>query len=440
MNLRKYQEHLLNKVKVSARTNNSILAVLPCGGGKTIMFAYMCENHIKKHPDGYIWFLVHRQELIDQTIKTFDENHISRDNVLIAMVQTVSRHLDRYLKPSLIVFDEAHHATAKTWTNIITYFPSIPIIGLTATPCRLDGSSLGAIFGELAIGVSAEWLIRNKYLSEYDYYAPKINFDESLWKLKGSDYDLTIVADSFERAKIYGDVLKYIDTNKKTIIYAPSIKFSKQLAEKIGPICKHFDGDTPKEERKQIISDFRSGKIKILTNVDLIGEGFDVPDCDCCILLRPTMSVALYIQQSMRCLRYKEGKRAVIYDLVGNVYKHGMPTDEREWSLNKKVKCRNISGEKDILVRTCRNCYRIYKGTDPICPYCGNDNHKTRRELEKEEQIELIKIKELERKKFNFEKANCKTFEQLVQFAKNHNYKNPYYWAEIILKSRRNKL
>lgn len=436
MQLRDYQIDLLNNTRIKARHSKSVLSVLPCGGGKTIMFAYLCENHIKKHPDGYIWFLVHRQELIDQTIKTFDDNHINRDRVLIAMVQTVSRHLDRYLAPSLIVFDEAHHATAKTWTNITDFYPSIPLIGLTATPCRLDGSSLGNIFSELSVGVSAEWLIRNKYLSEYDYYAPKIDFDEASWKIKGSDYDLNTVTESMSNPKIYGDILKYIDFNRKTIVYAPSIKFSKDLAEKIGPLCRHFDGDTDKKERKQIIQAFRNGDIRVLTNVDLIGEGFDVPDCDCCILLRPTMSVALYIQQACRCLRYREGKRAVIYDLVGNVFKHGMPTDEREWSLTKKVKCRNASGEKDLLVRTCSGCYRIYKGTNPICPYCGHNNGKTKKQIEIEKQAELERITELEKKKERQEVGMCRDFASLVELGRKRGYKNPAYWAQCILNGR----
>lgn len=444
MKLRDYQTELINQVRKSYSCGHKkILSILPCGGGKTVCFAFMCMSHLQKNPNGYIWFLVHRQELIEQTIRTFDSNEISRDRVLIGMVQTVSRRLADYPKPSIIIFDEAHHATAGTWLKITDYYKNVPIIGLTATPCRLDGRGLGSIFSDMQIGVSANWLIENHYLSEYDYYAPKINFDEALWQVKGSDYDMQSVSESFEKAKIYGDVLKYIDLNKKIIIYSPSIEFSKRLEDtinqKYGDICKHFDGETPKLERQQIISDFRSGALKVLTNVNLIGEGFDVPDCDCCILLRPTMSVALYIQQACRCLRYQPGKKAVIYDLVGNVYKHGMPTDDREWSLTNSIKIRNKSGDKDVLVRTCQSCYRIYAGTGSKCPYCGFENGKTKKQIEIEEKAELEKIEKLEKRQKKFEFWSCKTFEDLVTYGRKQGYKNPVYWANTILAARANK-
>lgn len=445
MKLRNYQENLINNTRKSFINNNRLLCVAPCGSGKTIMFAYMCSEHIKKHPDGYVWFLVHRQELIDQTIKTFDNNAINRDKVLIGMVQSVSRHIDRYNKPSFIVFDEAHHATAKTWTNILDAYPNVPVVGLTATPCRMDGRPLGDIFNSLITSVDAEWLIQNHYLSPYDYYAPKVNIEDAQWQVKGSDYDQQDVGRILDERKIYGDVMKYIDLSKKIIIYCPTVKFSEQLVNNINThfnssVAKHFDGNTPDKERKQIIEDFRSGKVRILSNVDLIGEGFDVPDCDCCILLRPTLSVALYIQQSMRCMRYREGKKAVIYDLVGNVFKHGMPTDKREWSLDKSIKVRNKTDEKELIVRECKKCMRVYRGNSRYCPYCGNDNGKTKREIEIEKQIELEQIKEVERKKQRREVGLCSTEAQLIQLAVKRGYKNPAYWARSVMNGRKSKV
>lgn len=439
MILRPYQLDLLNQTREKYKISKRVISVLPCGAGKTVMFAVMCQNHIKINPDGYVWFLVHRQELLDQTIRTFDDNNISRENVLIGMVQTVSRHLDKYQKPSLIVIDECHHSRAKTWMKIIDRHQDIAIIGLTATPCRLDGASLGNVFGAMAVGVSANWLIKNKYLSDYDYYAPKIKFDEAMWKIKGADYDMKTVSASMSVNKIYGDITKYIDSNKKTIIYCPSVNFSMQLAENIGDICRHFDGNTPKKKRREIIADFRSGKIRVLTNVDLIGEGFDVPDCDCCILLRPTMSVALYIQQASRCLRPGKNKRATIYDLVGNVFRHGLPTEDREWSLSTLTRARNRTNDKELLVRACKSCYRIYEGNGKICPYCKHDNGKTRKQIEVERQIELEKIEKLEKKKLRQEVGRCRDFESLVRLGIKRGYKNPSWWAKMIIKGRKSK-
>lgn len=436
MILRNYQQELIAATRQAFSTHNRPLVVLPCGGGKTICFADMASLHIAKSYCNYVWFLVHRQELVKQTLDTFKEFNIPSQNVFVGMVQTVARHIEKYKTPTMIIFDEAHHATANTWKKIIDYFPDVPIIGLTATPLRLDGKGLGGIFDTLIIGVTSDWLIKNHYLCEYDYYAPKIV--EYNFETKGDDFDLEQVTDFFETSCIYGDTKKFIDDNRKIIIYSPSVRFSKHLVAQI-PGAVHFDGDTPEKERQQIVADFKSGKTKVLSNVNLIGEGFDVPDCDCVILLRPTQSLALYIQQSMRCLRPKPSKRAVIYDLVGNVYRHGMPTDDHEWGLSASLKCRNVTAVEELLVRECKKCYRVYKGTKSVCPYCGFDNGKTRQEIKQQKDAELQKIEEINKKDKRMEIGRARSLENLIQLGIERGYKNPRYWAMQIMRSRNNK-
>lgn len=446
LKLRNYQTDFINNLRNAFKCGfKRVLGVLPCGAGKTISVAYMCVEHLKKRDNGYVWFLVHRQELIQQTIDTFNNNGIPTDNILIGMVQTISRHVDRYSQPSMIIIDECHHSTASQWLKIIDSYPTTPLIGLTATPCRLDGKPLGAIYEKLVIGVDSDYLLENGYLSQYDYYAPKTNIKDGDYKIKGSDYDMADVVDRFEKAKIYGDVLSKIDLTRKIIIYSPSVAYSRNLVQIINEhfkavVAVHFDGDTPDKERKQIISDFKNGKIRILSNVDLIGEGFDVPDCDCVMLLRPTKSTALYIQQSMRCLRPAFNKHAIIYDFVGNVFRHGMPTDKREWSLSDVVKCKNPSSVPELLVRECKSCYLVYKGNARICPYCGHDNGKTKAQIEQEEQAELERIKAVERKKQRQEVGMCRDYDSLVMLAKKRGYKNPAYWAQTIINARHNKI
>lgn len=395
----------------------------------------MAHKHIEKH-NGYVWFLVHRRELIDQTHETFKAFNIPEDKVFIGMVQTITRHPERYPKPTLIIFDEAHHAKAKTWYNIIDYFNDVPMIGLTATPARRDGKALGDIFDTMIEGVSAQWLIDNGYLAPYDYYAPNVEHME--YKLKGTDYDLDDVTAQLLKSKIYGEIGKYIDYGRKTIIYAPTVAFSQALVQSIGAV--HFDGTTPKNERKRIVDAFRRGDIRILSNVDLIGEGFDVPDCDTVILLRPTMSLSLYIQQAMRCLRPGEGKKAIIYDLVGNCYRHGLPTEEREWSLTKDNKVINASGEPDVIVRRCHNCELVYSGVNSICPYCGHENGKTKRQIEQEQAIELERIEAIERKQAKREVGMTRTLEGLIELGKKRGYKNPRYWAKMIINNRKKRI
>lgn len=438
MILRDYQKNLISATRNAFRTGSKApCVVLPCGGGKTVCFAYMASEHIRIKPNGFVWFLVHRRELIDQTVETFKRFGIDTERIFIGMVQTISRHPERYQRPTLIIFDECHHATAKTWTNITDYFDGVPVVGLTATPARTDGTGLGKVFDSIVEGVSAKWLQDNGYLCQYDYYAPKLSALYTL-KQRGADYDMQDVAEQFEKSKIYGDVLKYVDQNRKTIIYCPTIEFSKKLAERI-PNAVHFDGNTPKDERAEIIQKFRSGEIRVLLNVDLVGEGFDVPDCDCCILLRPTKSTVLYIQQSMRCLRPAPNKRAVIIDMVGNCYRHGLPTEPREWSLTGRVSCRNESAEPDILVRQCKSCLRVYSGTSRICPYCGAEQPKTKREIEQDEKAELERIEAIERRKKQIEQGQAKTLEQLIALGRERGYKNPVFWARMVYKGRNKK-
>jgi len=441
--LRTYQSDFIASIRTSFKQGRKhVCCVAGCGAGKTVLASFMCENHNKMNPNNYCWFLVHRQELIDQTISTFKNNGISMDRVMIGMVQTVGRHLDTLPKPTMIIFDEAHHILAKTWQKIIDKYNTVPVVGLTATPCRLDNKPLGNVFDCLAETVSVRWLIEHHYLSDFDYYAPKIDFEE---KTKGNDYDQNFIGEQFLERKIYGDVLKYIKPEKKTIIYCPSIKFSQALADEInknfGDIARHFDGDTPAKERKQIITDFRSGSIRILCNVDLIGEGFDVPDCDCCILLRPTLSLSLYIQQSMRCMRYKENKKALIIDMVGNCFRHGLPDEDREWSLDKKPKLHDNSGEKekDVIVRECKHCFRVYRGNGRFCPYCGADNGKTKKQIQVEEEAELERITELNKKKERMEVGMAKDYGELVKIGIKRGYKNPSWWARQVLAARDKK-
>ena len=414
MQLREYQQDIIDKCRAAfLKGYKRPLIVLPCGAGKTVCFAYMAHRHT-----GKTWFLVHRQELLDQAKAIVGES----DNIYIDMVGTALKK--SFFTPTLIIFDEAHHATAKTWQRIIAAYPSAYIIGLTATPCRLDGSPLGQIFDCLVEGVSANWLIDNRYLAPYNYFAPSLK--TILPQIKGQEFDINTIE---YKSKIYGDIKKYI-SDKKTIIYCPNIAFSMQIADEVGGV--HVDGNTPKKERERIIHDFRNSKIKILCNVDLIGEGFDVPDCECVMLLRPTMSVALFIQQSMRCMRYQPDKVAVIYDFVGNCHRHGLPTDDRTWSLNTKIKVRNSNGVPDVITRMCQKCYRVYSGINPICPYCGNDNHKTRKQIEIEREAELQQIKKIERRK----QGMAHDLESLIALGKKRGYKNPYYWAKKIMEGR----
>ena len=181
MQLREYQQDIIDKCRAAfLKGYKRPLIVLPCGAGKTVCFAYMAHRHT-----GKTWFLVHRQELLDQAKAIVGES----DNIYIDMVGTALKK--SFFTPTLIIFDEAHHATAKTWQRIIAAYPSAYIIGLTATPCRLDGSPLGQIFDCLVEGVSANWLIDNRYLAPYNYFAPSLK--TILPQIKGQEFDINTI-------------------------------------------------------------------------------------------------------------------------------------------------------------------------------------------------------------------------------------------------------
>jgi superfamily II DNA or RNA helicase len=319
-------------------------------------------------------------------------------------------------------------------------YPDIPVIGLTATPVRRDGTALGMVFDHLVLGADAETLMRDGYLAPYDYYAPR-TVDMRTVRVRGAEFDMDDVTDVMLASRVYGDVLTYLDPSHKTIIYCPSVRFSMDLVNRLrdaGVTVEHFDGTTPTHERERIVDNFRTGNLRVMTNVDLVGEGFDVPDCDTVMLLRPTQSLALYIQQSMRAMRPRVGKRATVYDFVGNCYRHGMPTEPRAWSLDGRLVSPNPSAEPDILVRRCEGCHLVYGGVSAVCPYCGHDNGKTRRQIQVEHDTELARIETVKRIEAKRQQGRAKTLEELLAIEHERGYKRG--WAHKIYYARRKKL
>lgn len=399
------------------------------------MFAYMAREAQSR--GNVVWFLVHRRELLNQTVDTFDRFGINRETIYIDMVNTVSRRLDNLHipAPDLIIFDEAHFSAAKTWQRIIDRFPDAYIVGLTATPTRLDGKPLGDIYDTLVEGKSIGSLIDDGYLSPYKYYAPSV-IDMTGVSVKRGDYDKKELEEKLMKSAIYGDVVQsyrqYAD-GKQTVVYCASRNHSKEVAQAFtdaGYSAVHFDGDTPQKERENIIQRFRDGDITIVCNVDLISVGFDMPAIECAILLRPTQSTALYIQQASRALRKQEGKTAIILDHVGNYTRHGLPDDEHTWTLDERFNGETKHDEDGmLLVRQCENCFAVYETKLGKCPQCGAAVEPTQEELEIKKEIELKEIKrqeEQERKErvsAYKDETECRNLEELATYAKLKGYK-----------------
>lgn len=453
LTLRNYQQNIVNNCRDAFKNGfHRLCCVLPCGAGKTAIFCYIAYLNTIKKPSNHVLILLHRKELLKQTIDAFKSFQISTDHINIAMIQSFKNTLKTGAKPySLIIIDECHHTTSNSFQRVLSAYSKTALIGFTATPARLDGKPLGAIFDRLIVGVDYSYLIQHNYLVDYDYFSPDLNFDFSKWKLKRGDFDTADNTYHLDKKAIYGDILKYIDLNKKTIIYSPTVNYSKKLEARINEqfksrVSAEFNGTTPQNECDKIIDDFKNGKIKILINVDLIGEGFNVPSCDCVFLLRATQSLTLYIQQAGRALRsdpQNPTKRASIFDFVGNIYRFGFPDAPRAWSLSSTLKNshKHETIHDSLSIKTCPNCLHSFMPSqmlpNRLCPFCNAPIPLNIREIQIQNKKELALIEKNQLIENRRQRGRCRTFQQLKKLGEEKNYAHPAQWAYYVLKNRK---
>lgn len=296
--LRPYQEKLIIDARKSINSGKKrVCCVLGCGGGKSIVQGTIAKNVTDKQ--GSVLFLVHRKELCEQIRNTFELCGVDFNYCNVQMVQTATRRINKLDEPKLIIVDECHHLLSNSYMRIIEAFPKAILTGFTATPVRMCEGGLGKVFEQLIESVSTKWLIENHYLSPYKYYGVTLA-DTSKLHTKNGDYDKHEVEALMNQGYIFGNVVENwlkLSKDKKTIIYCSSINTSKatvQAFNDAGINAKHLDGTTPKAEREKAVSDFRKGVIKVLSNVDLFGEGLDIPSVETVCLCRPTKSLSLH--------------------------------------------------------------------------------------------------------------------------------------------------
>lgn len=440
--LRDYQQELYDKtVQAFKNGYRRPIIVLGCGGGKSYIFAEMIRN-----TRGEVLVLTHRQELKRQHEELFDNLGIT--NARVAMILTEAKRLGQYPKPSLIVTDEAHLSRSNSWVKVIEYYDTYTV-GFTATIVRLDGKPLGDIYDVLIEGVDTKWLIEHKRLAPYEYYAPTV-VDASGLRVVGGDYVISDLERLMNERGIYGDVLesyKRFADGERTIAYCVSVQHARIVAEifqNAGYRSASISADTPEKKREQMFTDFREGRITILCNVGIISEGISIDEVTCCMLLRPTESVALGVQQMMRCMRYLPNKVAKIIDCVGNYTRVGLPDDDREWSLTSAVSKRKLTDENgNFHIRCCPECFMTFK-TAPVCPFCGAEYPLHPKEIEAHEEIELQRItaeetarlEELKRRS-RIEQGIAQSFEDLVRLGRSRGYKNPAFWASKVMRGRK---
>lgn len=456
LQLREYQTDLIDQARAAIRAGErAILIQSPTGSGKTVLVAKMAQTAAQR---GYrSWFNVHRRELVKQSVMTLTESAGMEVGVVAAGFQgnrnllcqvcsigTLRQRRSLLGKPSLIIWDECHHVAAKSWDEIFAEYPNAAHIGLTATPERLDGTGLRKWFSKLIVGPSTSWLIDQGYLSPYRMFAPRPPNLDGVHVL-GGDYNKRELAAAMNRSTVTGDVIEHYKKHaagKRMVVFAWSIEASKMLAAQFlraGISAEHVDGETDVNARDAAVDRFKRGDTLILTNVDLFGEGFDVPAIEAVALLRPTRSLALYLQQIGRGLRVLPGKEyAVILDHAGNCRRFGLPDDEREWSLDGRRKSKSIDDAAPI--RQCPMCYAVMSAAAEQCKYCGFKFLAAPREIEQVEgELEEVDVKRIEREERMREQSQARTIEDLIKIARLRGYKNPEKWAHMIHKHRESK-
>lgn len=445
MELRPYQLDLFQKTQSAfLQGYRRPLVVAPCGAGKSYLFAEMVRK-----TRGEALVLTHRQELKEQHETLF--RNLGIENARVAMVLTEANRLGQYKTPSLIVADEAHLSRSNSWMKVIRHYNTWTV-GFTATPVRLDGKPLlGDVFDTLIEGVDVRWLIDHQNLAPYEYYAPTLVETDGLRTVAG-DYVVSDLEKLMNERAVYGDVIKSyrkFACGERSIAYCVSVRHARETAEafnSVGIRAEALSAGTPQRLRRTILDDFRSGKITVLCNVGIISEGVSIDEVTCCMLLRPTESVALGIQQMMRCMRFLPGKTAKIIDFVGNYTRIGLPDDVRMWSLGEPLKRHpRTDGNGDFYIRTCPECYMTFK-TAPVCPFCGHTYPLHPREIKAHEEIELKRITaeemarvERERKKARAEQGRAESFEDLIKIGKQRGYKNPAFWAAQVMRGRKRR-
>lgn len=387
MILRDYQQDLFDRIHGAFRRGvKNPLVVSATGSGKTATFCYIA--HRVQQAGNPALILVHRRELVTQTgatLRRFGVPHgiiqpgITPDPsqlVQIGMVQTISRRVAKMREPKLIIVDEAHHAVSSTYRGIITAFPGASVIGFTATPMRLDGKGLGDHFGEILLGPAVEWLMQNGHLVRPKYYAPPVQAVLAGIKKRAGDYASDQLAAAMDKPTITGDAVKHyqkICPGVRAVAFCCNIAHAEHVADQFqasGIPSGVIHGAMHSDARKLVVDRLTSGVIRVMTSVDVVSEGFDLPAAEAAILLRPTTSLGLFLQQIGRVLRPAEGKSAYILDHVGNLLKHGLAEDDREWSLEGQDKKKSAS--VSLGLKQCPKCFCLHKPA-PNCPECGHE-------------------------------------------------------------------
>ena len=417
--LYEYQKDMLRQIEDAFVTHQSVMVQMPTGTGKTVLISEVVKREERRVKNPCVWIVVHRRELVEQIKETLerrlgtslDAEREKSSVIEVFSIQWLSRHYQEFdEQPTLIVIDEAHHAVAKTYEEVMNAYPNAKKLGVTATPCRLTKRGFTDLFEVLLCSHSIPKFIKEGYLSDFDYISLNPNSEDQK-KIDGlekraadGDYNIAEMQEVLDCKPSIGrlyQTIKDFASGKKGIVYAINIEHAEHIAEyyrEQGLAAVAISSKTPKEERRRMIELFKEGsagdkpycaslslittvgqdetpkEIQILVNVDLFGEGFDCPDVEFIQLARPTLSLAKYLQMVGRGLRVAKGKECcTLLDNVGLYRLFGLPTTDWDWSamfLGRQAGKGDIVRERDMSIRILGTFSSKYKSDD-----ITNDRH-----------------------------------------------------------------
>lgn len=448
MKLRDYQDLFVQNLRTAFKSHRRVLGVMPTGSGKTACFSYIAKG-IQQHSKRVLT-CAHRRELLKQisdamtawgvnhAVLTADSRGTPRAPVVVASVFTLANRLKHFPEPDLIIIDEAHHAAlGTTWSKVINQFPKARLLGVTATPQRLDGRGLADNFDVMVEGPSVAELTAMGWLSPAEVYAPKHALDLRGVKVRGGDYVASELTAAMDKPSITGNAVEHytrLASGKRAVVFCCSIQHAEDVAAEFrsgGYAAEHIDGGMEDWQRDAVLYRFSKGETQVLTSCDLISEGFDLPTIEVAVLLRPTKSLGLYLQQVGRAIRPMEGKaRTLILDHAGNTAEHGFIDEPRTWTLDAREKKK--APEKSIPVRVCPKCYAMHAPM-PVCPKCGHIYIVAGREVQQlDGELERISGPE-EIAAAMAETQMQARYRILINIGKNRSMENPERWATKVM-------